>query len=98
MERLEEDKLNLRKQLLGHRSSPAHIDHGTPDHTHSSEEQLLKIGELERACQEERRGKKACLGEIETLTKQLAVAKEKVTYQFIKYVRDFNFLFSVHQL
>lgn len=85
MDRLEEDKLNLRKQLLDHaisKRSPAHLDYvdsaKTLSHSPSGVELESKILELEKACQEERRGKEAWHGEAEALRVKLKQAQEKV--------------------
>lgn len=78
MERLEEEKLNLRRQLLDHaitKRSPAHlefVDGGKPSHAE------VKVQELERVCQEERRGKEEWQEKAETLKGRLKQAQEKV--------------------
>ena len=88
MEKLEEDKFELRKQVLDHaiaRSSPAIFDsasrsQGTPSHAAVLEVEGLNIKtrELERALNEERRGKEVCQNEVEVLRGQAKQAKEKV--------------------
>lgn len=85
MERLEEDKLNLRKQLLSHaitKRSPAHhLDHadtGLSSHTHSLMEGESRLRELERAWQEERRGRESWQSDAELLKGRLTQTQEKV--------------------
>ena len=83
MERLEEDKLNLRKQLLSHaviKRSPAphldHVDTGLPSHVHSLVEEESKLRE---ARQEEKRQRESLQSEAELLKGRLTQTQEKVS-------------------
>ncbi len=62
--------------------SPAHLDYvdssGTLSHTPSGVELESKIRELERVCQEERRGRETRQGEAEAVKGKLKQAQEKV--------------------
>ena len=97
VDRLEEEKLTLRKQLLDHaisKKSPAHLDHtdssGSMGHTHSGVELLSKVRELEKECQDERRGKETWQGEAEALKGKLKQAQEKVTVHQLLHVPSFQ--------
>ena len=90
MERLEEDKLNLRKQLLSHavikRSHAHHLDHvdtGLPSHAHSLVEEESKLRE---AWREEKRERESLQSEVELLKGRLTQTQEKVSTYVHTYV------------